>query len=192
MGVCGRSPRDGVSGIQQLGPAALVDQALAGLVPVRLAAGGTAHHPLQGLGDLADAGQELGAPAKSVNSEAMDMLQSYEWPGNVRQLVNATRRLTVTAPGGVITALDVPEDLGGTANARGAQEEWTQSLGHWAEKELAHHRQKPLVESALPEFEKTLIRIALNKAKGHRQEAARLLGWGRNTLTRKIRALDLD
>ena len=122
----------------------------------------------------------------------MDMLQSYEWPGNVRQLVNATRRLTVTAPGGVITALDVPEDLGGTANARGAQEEWTQSLGHWAEKELAHHRQKPLVESALPEFEKTLIRIALNKAKGHRQEAARLLGWGRNTLTRKIRALDLD
>jgi nitrogen regulation protein NR(I) len=141
---------------------------------------------------LADAGQELGAPAKSVNSEAMDMLQSYEWPGNVRQLVNATRRLTVTAPGGVITALDVPEDLGGTANARGAQEEWTQSLGHWAEKELAHHRQKPLVESALPEFEKTLIRIALNKAKGHRQEAARLLGWGRNTLTRKIRALDLD
>jgi two-component system nitrogen regulation response regulator GlnG len=141
---------------------------------------------------LADAGQELGAPAKSVNSEAMDMLQSYEWPGNVRQLVNATRRLTVTAPGGVITALDVPEDLGGTANARGAQDEWTQSLGRWAEKELAHNGQKPLIESALPGFEKTLIRIALNKAKGHRQEAARLLGWGRNTLTRKIRALGLD
>jgi len=141
---------------------------------------------------LADAGKELRAPAKTINSDAMDLLQSFDWPGNVRQLVNATRRLTVTAPGGVITALDVPEDLGGNANARGAQEEWTQSLACWAEKELVHDERVPLVDAALPAFEKTLIRIALNKAKGHRQEAARLLGWGRNTLTRKIKSLHLD
>jgi len=141
---------------------------------------------------LADAGKELGASAKAINSEAMDMLQSYDWPGNVRQLVNATRRLSVTAPGGVITARDVPEDLGGNANIRSAQEEWTQSLACWAEKELVHDEQVPLVDAALPAFEKTLIRIALNKAKGHRQEAAKLLGWGRNTLTRKIKSLHLD
>ena len=55
-----------------------------------------------------------------------------------------------------------------------------------------HDEQVPLVDAALPAFEKTLIRIALNKAKGHRQEAARLLGWGRNTLTRKIKSLHLD
>ncbi len=140
---------------------------------------------------LADAGKELGAQAKTANSDAMDMLQSYDWPGNVRQLVNATRRLTVTAPGGVITADDIPEDLGGTAGAKGAQEEWTQSLAYWAEKELIHEG-TPLVDTALPEFEKTLIKIALNRAKGHRQEAAKLLGWGRNTLTRKIRSLNLD
>jgi two-component system nitrogen regulation response regulator GlnG len=141
---------------------------------------------------LADAGKELGAPVKSVNNEAMELLQNYDWPGNVRQLVNASRRLTVTAPGGVITALDIPEDLGGTADLRGAQEEWTQSLTYWAEKELMHNDTQPLVEAALPEFEKTLIKIALTKAKGHRQEAARILGWGRNTLTRKIKSLHLD
>jgi two-component system nitrogen regulation response regulator GlnG len=140
---------------------------------------------------LSDAGKELGASVKSLNSEAMDLLQSYDWPGNVRQLVNATRRLTVTAPGGVITAPDIPEDLGGMADGRGAQQEWTQSLAYWAEKEL-NHEAAPLLEAALPEFEKTLIRIALNKAKGHRQDAAKLLGWGRNTLSRKIRSLDLD
>jgi len=140
---------------------------------------------------LADAGKELGAQAKTANSDAMDMLQSYDWPGNVRQLVNATRRITVTAPGGVITAADIPEDLGGIHGARGAQEEWTQSLAYWAEKELIHDG-TPLVETALPEFEKTLIKIALNRAKGHRQDAAKLLGWGRNTLTRKIRSLNLD
>jgi two-component system nitrogen regulation response regulator GlnG len=141
---------------------------------------------------LADAGKELGASAKTLNPEAMDLLQSYDWPGNVRQLVNATRRLTVTAPGNVISAVDIPEDLGGTDAARGAHEEWTQSLAYWAEKELAHDAAAPLLEVALPEFEKTLIRIALDKARGHRQEAAKILGWGRNTLTRKIRALNLE
>ena len=141
---------------------------------------------------LADAGKELGARAKTINSDALEMLQGYDWPGNVRQLVNATRRLTVTAPGGVITAVDIPDDLGGTRAGKGAQEEWTQSLAYWAENELIHDETRPLVEAALPEFEKTLIRIALNRAKGHRQEAAKLLGWGRNTLTRKIRSLNLD
>jgi two-component system nitrogen regulation response regulator GlnG len=141
---------------------------------------------------LEDAGKELGAAAKTLNPEAMDLLQSYEWPGNVRQLVNATRRLTVTAPGNVITAVDIPDDLGGRTAGRGAQEEWTESLAYWAEKELVDDETQPLLDSALPEFEKTLIRIALTKAKGHRQEAAKILGWGRNTLTRKIRSLNLD
>ena len=141
---------------------------------------------------LDDAASELGASAKSINPEAMDILQSYDWPGNVRQLVNATRRLTVTAPGGVISALDIPEDLGGKLSGKGASKEWTQSLAHWAEQQLNNMDGSPLLDSALPEFERTLIRIALNQAKGHRQDAAKLLGWGRNTLTRKIKSLELD
>ena len=141
---------------------------------------------------LAEAGSELGASAKTVNPDAMEILMRYDWPGNVRQLVNATRRLTVTAPGNVITGTDIPEDLGGSAGHSGGEEAWTQSLAFWAEKALVHEDLKPLVATALPAFEKTLIRIALNKAQGHRQEAARLLGWGRNTLTRKIKALQLD
>jgi len=140
---------------------------------------------------LEDAAQELDIPAKSVNSEAMEILQGYDWPGNVRQLVNATRRMTVTAPGGVIAAIDIPEELGGRAG-KGAQQEWTQSLAYWAERELGSSKQSPLIEAALPEFEKTLIRIALDQAQGHRQQAAKLLGWGRNTLTRKMRSLNLD
>ena len=141
---------------------------------------------------LTDAGNELGAAAKTINPEAMEILKSYDWPGNVRQLVNATRRLTVTAPGGVISALDIPEDLGGKRSGKGASKEWTQSLAHWAERQLNDQDGSPLLDSALPEFERTLIRIALNQAKGHRQDAARLLGWGRNTLSRKIKSLELD
>jgi two-component system nitrogen regulation response regulator GlnG len=141
---------------------------------------------------LDDAANELGTAAKAISPEAMEILQSYDWPGNVRQLVNATRRLTVTAPGGVISALDIPEDLGRKLSGKGGSKEWTQSLAHWAEQQLNDRDGSPLLESALPEFERTLIRIALNQAKGHRQDAAKLLGWGRNTLTRKIKSLELD
>jgi len=138
---------------------------------------------------LADAAQELGTGQKSLNTEALAMLRNYDWPGNVRQLVNAARRLTVTAPGAVITAEDVPSDLGGAAVAG---PEWTDGLAQWADQQLQGNPSRPLLDDALPAFERTLIRIAMARSRGHRQEAARLLGWGRNTLTRKIRSLNID
>ena len=140
---------------------------------------------------LSEAGQELGAPAKSLDAEAIETLQAFNWPGNVRQLVNVSRRLTVTAPGSVITAQDIPGDLGGTASLQRGVREWTRVLAAWAERQIASGEQ-PLLDTALPEFEKTLIEIAMARTNGHRQEAAKLLGWGRNTLARKMKALHLD
>ena len=140
---------------------------------------------------LAEAAKELSAPAKAFDNDALDILRAYNWPGNVRQVVNATRRLTVTAPGGVITAKDIPSDLGGKETSQRAAQEWSRSLAAWAETQLGEGDQ-PLLESALPEFEKTLIRIAMKQTNGHRQEAAKLLGWGRNTLARKMKALHMD
>jgi len=140
---------------------------------------------------LAEAGQELGAPPKSLDAEALETLQAFSWPGNVRQLVNAARRLTVTAPGGVIAAEDIPGDLGGTESPQRGAREWTRVLAAWAEGQIKNSDQ-PLLETALPEFEKTLIETAMARTNGHRQEAAKLLGWGRNTLARKMKALHLD
>src|SRR5210317_2188972 len=140
---------------------------------------------------LAEAGEELGSPAKTLDTGAVEALQAFEWPGNVRQLVNAARRLTVTAPGAVITVQDIPADLGGKDAPDQGAREWTRMLASWAERQ---HQAKgtPLLDSALPEFEKTLIELALARTNGHRQEAAKLLGWGRNTLTRKMKALHID
>jgi two-component system nitrogen regulation response regulator GlnG len=140
---------------------------------------------------LAEAAKELETPAKSIDADALDMLQSYDWPGNVRQLVNTTRRLTVTAPGTVITTEDIPTELGGSETSQRAAQDWTRSLASWAERQLSA-KSGPLLETALPEFEKTLIQIAMSQTGGHRQEAAKLLGWGRNTLTRKMKSLHLD
>jgi two-component system nitrogen regulation response regulator GlnG len=141
---------------------------------------------------MAEAAQELDAPPKSIDTEALDALRAYDWPGNVRQLVNASRRLTVTAPGRVITSQDIPQELGGSDATRHASQEWTRSLATWAERELSDSSGDGLLETALPQFEKTLIQTALARSNGRRQEAAKMLGWGRNTLARKMKSLHLD
>jgi two-component system nitrogen regulation response regulator GlnG len=136
---------------------------------------------------LKEAARELGTPPKRLAPEALSLLARFDWPGNVRQLVNACRRLTVTAPGSEIRLEDIPNELGGQAGSQSSSADWSLRLSRWAEGALQDNDSKPLLDSALPEFERTLIKVALAHARGHRQDAAKLLGWGRNTLARKIR-----
>jgi len=140
---------------------------------------------------LAVAGQELGVEPKLLTAPAESALLFFDWPGNVRQLVNACRRLTVTAPGREIRAEDIPPDLGGANAAQAASQEWTEKLTVWAEQELDAGALR-LLDQAVPEVERILIRVALRKADGLKQEAAKLLGWGRNTLTRKMKELGME
>ena len=137
------------------------------------------------------AAQELGVEPKTLTPTAEQLLVASDWPGNVRQLVNACRRLTALAPGREIKAADVPADLGGAAPTAAAGTDWTQLLASWAGRQLDAGSTR-LLDEALPEFERTLIRSALARSGGRRQDAAKLLGWGRNTLTRKMRELDMD
>jgi two-component system nitrogen regulation response regulator GlnG len=139
---------------------------------------------------LEQVANELGVAPKTLSADAVDALQRYDWPGNVRELVNVCRRLTVTAAGREIVAADLPAELGGVGTQSGA--DWTAGLSHWAEGQLAIVEPPPLLNEALPAFERTLILTALRHARGKRLEAAKLLGWGRNTLTRKIKELGLE
>jgi two-component system nitrogen regulation response regulator GlnG len=136
---------------------------------------------------------ELGVAPKVLSDDAALALATFDWPGNVRQLVNACRRLTVLAAGREIKASDIPADLGGGgASPAGANGyDWAQALASWAQARLAMGG-APLLDDAMPEFERTLLREALKATRGGRQEAAKLLGWGRNTLTRKLKELGLD
>jgi len=139
---------------------------------------------------LEQAANELGVAAKTLSPEAAEVLMKYDWPGNVRELVNVCRRLTVTAAGREIAVQDLPHELGGGATQLSA--DWTMGLAQWAEGQLAGAVSPPLLDEALPAFERTLIVTALRRARGKRLEAAKLLGWGRNTLTRKIKELGLE
>jgi two-component system nitrogen regulation response regulator GlnG len=140
---------------------------------------------------LALAAKELGVDPKLLTPPAQTALVAFDWPGNVRQLVNACRRLTVTAPGREIRAEDIPSDLGGAPAGQAATHDWTVKLSHWAEQELESGTQR-LLDQAVPEVERILIRVALRKADGLKQDAAKLLGWGRNTLTRKMKELGMQ
>ncbi|HLW23424.1 MAG TPA: nitrogen regulation protein NR(I) [Steroidobacteraceae bacterium] len=140
---------------------------------------------------LVVAGHELGVEPKLLTPAAEQVLVAFDWPGNVRQLVNACRRLTVTAPGRELRAADIPADLGGVAAGRGPNHDWAQKLSHWAEQELDAGTRR-LLDQAVPEVERILIRVALRKTDGLKQDAAKLLGWGRNTLSRKMRELGME
>jgi two-component system, NtrC family, nitrogen regulation response regulator GlnG len=137
------------------------------------------------------AAQELAVEPKSLTAEASARLQAYAWPGNVRELVNFCRRVTVLAPGSEIRLADLPAEVVGAPAAAAADQDWTEALAAWAERQTGSPA-RPLLDDALPAFERTMIRVALRHTQGHRQEAARLLGWGRNTLTRKLKELGLE
>jgi two-component system, NtrC family, nitrogen regulation response regulator GlnG len=139
---------------------------------------------------LQRAAAELGVVAKVLHPQAAERFMEYDWPGNVRELVNMCRRLTVTAAGREIVVQDLPAELAGMRAQDG--DDWARKLGQWAEEQIALGPAQPLLDEALPAFEKTLILAALKKARGKRLEAAKLLGWGRNTLTRKIKELGMN
>jgi len=141
---------------------------------------------------LKQAAEEMAVDTKRVDQESLEFLSSLDWPGNVRQLENACRWLTVMSPGQEIHLEDLPPELkeesGLTTVVSG---DWTVSLKRWAELKL-NKGESNILEQAIPELEKVMIEVALNKTAGRRQEAAKLLGWGRNTLTRKIKELDME
>jgi len=137
------------------------------------------------------AAHELGVEPKALASDALARLTAYEWPGNVRELVNLCRRLSVLAPGSEVHLADLPPELTGAVATPAREADWAVALAGWAERHalLGH---PPLLDTAQPQFERVLIRAALRRTQGHRQEAARLLGWGRNTLTRKLKELGMS
>ena len=132
---------------------------------------------------------ELNEESKFLSEEVEDYFSRLSWPGNVRQLENTCRWLTVMAPSKQIKLEDLPTDL--KSETTESKAEWTGILKSWAEDSLAKGETE-LLNFALPEFEKTMIEAALGKTMGKKNEAAKLLGWGRNTLTRKIKDLGIS
>jgi two-component system nitrogen regulation response regulator GlnG len=139
---------------------------------------------------LARAAQELAVEPKLLKSETEDYLKHLPWPGNVRQLENTCRWITVMASGREVHIDDLPPELLSQPQENAPAANWEQGLRQWADQALARG-QSSLLDSAVPAFERIMIETALKHTAGRRRDAAVLLGWGRNTLTRKIKELGM-
>ncbi|MGL5790481.1 MAG: nitrogen regulation protein NR(I) [Plesiomonas shigelloides] len=142
---------------------------------------------------LLSAARELGVEAKTLHPDTLRVMSEFHWPGNVRQLENICRGLTVMAAGKEIFVSDLPAELtrpASSVDTATSALNWQQPLQQWVLQQLARG-QEDLLTTLQPEFEQLLLDAALQHTRGHKQEAARLLGWGRNTLTRKLKELGI-
>ncbi len=143
---------------------------------------------------------ELNETTKTIGQEVLDYLITLPWSGNVRQIENTCRWFSVMATGNTIQMNDLPDELKTSqistaeSDATDSKEEtneldWTSLLRQWTLNQL-NSGEDNILSRAQPMFEKTLLDCALSKTGGRKIEAAKLLGWGRNTLTRKLKELN--
>ena len=150
--------------------------------------------------------KELGVESKVFSVESLEVLCKFNWPGNVRQLENTCRWVTVMSSSKEILVQDLPPELlqltvpkNITRQEISIQDgnqiqkniDWQYQLEQWAKEALLAGKVGILTE-AVADVERILLNCALNFTRGHKQDAAHLLGWGRNTLTRKLKELSDD
>ncbi|MGE6440989.1 sigma 54-interacting transcriptional regulator [Psychrobacter sp. NPDC078409] len=181
---------------------------------------------------MQSAAEQMNTSPKHLHPAALQIMQTFDWRGNVRQLENVCLWLTVMATGDTVMATDLPPELlenispstvlyeehgasqedaqenlvqsgnvlnssalNSHQNERRSQlpknQSWQQALADWAEQSLSTG-ETDILQTATPEFERVLLTAALNHSGGKKIEAASLLGWGRNTLTRKLQQLDIS
>jgi two-component system, NtrC family, nitrogen regulation response regulator GlnG len=143
---------------------------------------------------LQKSARDLAVEPKILTEDALKVLAAFRFPGNVRQLENVCHWLTVMAPGQRVDVGDLPPEVrdvtaGDSGDAGDAN--WHHALDRELAQALARG-ERAVGDRLEKEFEKTLILRALAHTGGHRMEAAQWLGWGRNTLTRKIQELGLE
>ena len=146
---------------------------------------------------LKKSADEINGDLKGIEAPAMEVLNEYDWPGNIRQLENTCRYITVMAPSSSITVDDIPDEVKNidvTLNGS-PQENAADTNVDWEERLSGHIRSvlqdKNDLSSLSKYLEKILLQEALKASKGRRIDAAKILGLGRNTITRKIKDLGL-
>lgn len=143
---------------------------------------------------LRRAAKELDVEAKSISKEAERVMSQLPWPGNVRQLENVCRWLTVMASGQEVLPSDLPPEIHADSSADKPLSEsadWPDLLASWTDKQL-RDGQYNILNDAMLTFERVMLERALAHTHGHKQDAAKRLGWGRNTLTRKLKELGVN
>jgi two-component system nitrogen regulation response regulator GlnG len=145
--------------------------------------------------------EQSGAPRRTLSPDASELFRAYSWPGNVRQLENAIRRLVLTSPSEDIARAEIESVLGSQPEMEpvlggGDGEKLSASVGRHLRRYFDLHGTllppPGLYGRILREVEGPLIEIALEATGGNQAKCADLLGINRNTLRKKITELDIE
>ena len=128
----------------------------------------------------------LNEDLRVITDEAMTILNKYDWPGNVRQLENVCYWLTLMSPSQNVKVQDLPTEVKEFEVTDIPSTSWEDGMQNWL-KNVSMNIDSGLSEIAITKIEKMLIRTALEKTKGKKNDAAQILGWGRNTLSKKMK-----
>ena len=145
------------------------------------------------IGDLSSAflkrhADSLSDEPKVLSSEALLALTQYNWPGNVRQLENTCYWIALMAPTQNVNLEDLPTEIISNEQSPQTQiNDWQTGFSQWLG-EVYQSNPENMLETIEPELDKIMINFALEKTGGKKQEAAKVLGLGRNTLSKKIKA----
>ena len=132
----------------------------------------------------------LGEELRVVSEEAEEFLLKYDWPGNVRQLENVCYWLTLMSPTQNVKVQDLPTEIKNYEITELPSSSWEDSLSSWL-KNISKDFDGELSNIANNKIEKILINVALDRTNGKKNEAAKLLGWGRNTLAKKMKEMGI-
>ena len=132
----------------------------------------------------------LGEELRVLSKEVMEVISRYDWPGNVRQLENICYWLALMTPTQNVKVEDLPEEIKYNQMIEVPSSSWEDGFNSWV-KNVALSVEKDLLNIVNPKIEKIIIKAALEKANGKKNEASILLGLGRNTLAKKIKELGI-
>jgi len=137
--------------------------------------------------------EEMAVGRKVVNSEVMNVLKHFDWPGNIRELENTIKSLMITNITGTITLDSLPKNLfkKQTLSVLNNLEEIVSDKIETIVKDCIEFEKNSLMADVLNQIERPLLRIVLSQTKWNQQRAAKILGINRNTLRKKIEILNL-
>ena len=142
--------------------------------------------------------RQLGMSVQSVSQEAMEILQAYHWPGNVRQLQSVVRESLIVSAGPTLLAEFLPSELRAAETDEelpmlpeaGRRSEWD-AIPEFVEAAISGG-ERDVYRRTLEHFDRLLLSRALQQVRGNQAHAAELLGISRVTLRAKLRAMRLS
>ena len=130
--------------------------------------------------------ESLDEELRVLSDDAKKLLEKYDWPGNVRQLENVCYWLTLMSPTQYVKAQDLPTEVKEFEITDIPASSWEDGLQNWLNN-VSMNIESGLSEITITKIEKMLIKTALERSKGKKNDAAQILGWGRNTLSKKMK-----